>query len=318
MARPGAGLLLLVVSSSALAAPPDDDAAGRLVDEGIELVRAGNAEAGCARFDTALRLQVTVRTQGLAAGCHEQVGRLASAWHGYARLRALAEQAGDADSAAFAAAGQARLEPRLARIIVHVPRAVAADPDLLVVVDGQPWPRGHWNAAVPIDAGDHDLRAELPGRQPFAARFVAVDGWQVRQVVELGASVAPRLPPPAASGPSGVRRTAGMAGVAAGGTLLVVGAAFGYGAHRAWDDARAAGCTGDGRCPDARSLARLQQAGARADAASWLLGSGAIVAAAGALFWLTGPDPGPSGERPPRMTLTGNGGGAQLSITGTF
>ena len=300
--------LALLLLARVTHASPEQDAADRLIEEGVELAEEGAYAEACARFTAALELRPGVRAQGLEAGCYEKLGRLATAWRSFARLRQLADDAGDAESAAFAAAGLARLRGRLARLTL----TVRGDLDAVVSVDGAVWPRSSWGRPIPVDAGSHVVRVERPGQPTHQERVQLSDGDSVHRWIDP-----PPAPPlPRASGPS-LRRTLGLSALGAGAITMVIGGVVGLGATRTWDDAKAAGCSDSGRCPDARSLALAERAGDRADVATRLFASGLVFAGAGAVLWLT--DRHRAAERP-RLSVgpTASGAAAGLGVDGWF
>lgn len=130
------------------------------------------------------------------ARCHEQEGRLASAWSEFQAAQLMARDGGRDDREAEAAYHISALEPRLSRLTIVVP-AAADLTGLVVERDGRELGRGAWSTAIPIDGGEHVVRATAPGRQPFTMTVgIARELEQMTVQVPILAALAVSVPPP--------------------------------------------------------------------------------------------------------------------------
>src|SRR5262245_9529459 len=77
------GLVAAGANADEPPAPSTTERADALFKEGKSLFEAGNFAEACGRFAESDALDPTVSTLGLLAGCHEQQGRLATAWKEY-------------------------------------------------------------------------------------------------------------------------------------------------------------------------------------------------------------------------------------------
>lgn len=172
-----AGLLVfacsLVAASAAYAAPSADDSAlaTLLFERGRALIAQGQIPEACQKFAESQRLDPGGGTLLNLARCHEQEGRLASAWSEFRAAEIVARDGGRPDREAEAAYHISALEPRLSRLSIVVP-AAADVTGLVVERDGRELGRGAWSTAIPVDGGEHVVRASAPGRQPFTATLV--------------------------------------------------------------------------------------------------------------------------------------------------
>jgi tetratricopeptide (TPR) repeat protein len=208
-------LVGLVVLACAMLAPgaaraepsaADSALATLLFDQGRALIAEGQVPEACQKFAESQRLDPGGGTLLNLARCHEQEGRLASAWSEFQAAQSLARDGNRPDREAEATYRISALEPRLSRLSIVVP-AAADITGLVVERDGRELGRGAWSTAIPIDGGEHVVRATAPGRQPFTLSIVIgreLDQ-QTIEVPILAALPEPmRLPPvaaPAASPP---------------------------------------------------------------------------------------------------------------------
>jgi hypothetical protein len=259
-------------SAPASAAGDSDRArAEALFQEGVKLVDAGKAPEACAKFAESQRLDAGIGTEFRLYDCYERVGRTASAWAGF---DALAARVTKPEQIRKAKARAEALEPRLSRLRIQVPAALAARADVVVERDGAPVDRSQWDAAAAVDPGPHRVRV-------LAAGALVLDSSV--EVSKPGATVTVDVPPPAAPGMPG-RRIAALVIGGAGVAGVVAGAALGGLAAKSWSDAKAA-CPTRVDCSQAahdlsvraRSLSFGSTAG---------IAAGATALAGGVVLWL--------------------------------
>ncbi|WP_437970807.1 hypothetical protein WMF04_16630 [Sorangium sp. So ce260] len=142
--------------------------AAALLDEGKALMKKGKLAEACPKIEESYRLSPRSATLLALATCHEKQGKLATAWSEYIDLSAAARKEGNKRLEADAKARGARLEPRLPRLTVSVPRATAVE-GLEVTLDGAPLDSSTWGQARPIDPGAHKVSASAPGKKTWEA-----------------------------------------------------------------------------------------------------------------------------------------------------
>lgn len=282
-------LLALAVASPRTARADDAATASALFDEGKTLFAAGRYAAARDKLQASFELSPLSGTAGLLAACHERTGKLASAWARYRDAAALAERSGNKERAAIASARAADLEPRLARLKIDRP-ARPLD-GLMISRDGARIPDAALGTPMPVDAGTYTLAAEAPDHQRWTRTItirdgdrqsVAIPSLEPQQIVIEHRPEPPRRRP--------VQKWIGLAIAGLGGAALAAGGGFGLAASSSWNDAKDAGCNGDGVCPDDSSRELATTAGSRADLATGLVIGGVGAVAAGLIVYFTAPD----------------------------
>jgi len=288
--------LLFCWAGPARAEPTADEKALATVlfQEGRTLMVEGRIAEACAKLEESQRLDPSGGTLLNLALCHEQEGRLARAWSEFNDALFLARGIGRRDREIAASEHVGALTPRLSKLTVIVPTAAEME-GLKIERDGRELGRGAWATAMPVDGGEHVVRATAPGKQPFATTvFIAkesdaktveipvlADAPLVAAPPPPEASAAPRLPPapvvPQESDP-GLRRT--LAYVIGGAGLVQLGLA-GYFGWRAFDkDRQYDGCVGSCAEP-------LAEGTTAANASTVLTITGIITVATGVYLLVT-------------------------------
>lgn len=292
---------LLIAGAGQLRAEPsaDDRAlATALFKDGRALMLAGRVPEACPKLEESHRLDPSGGTILNLALCHEQQGMIARAWSEFSEAIAFARRDGRRDREG-AAAGHARaLEPRLSKLTIVV-SARARVAGLRIERDGRELGQASWSIAMPVDGGEHHVRATAPGRRPFSAKAaiapelavvtVEIPALDIDPLATLAAdpmlaarSTAPPPAPPLLS-PTARRRLGWTAGAAAAVQLGVAGI-FGV---RAFDKRGQSDdlCPG-GACASSYGAELNHQAGSAADISTVLFITGLATAAASAyLFW---------------------------------
>lgn len=261
------GALLLAAAAlcatprSALAADPA--AAEALFKEGRRLFKEGKVDEACPKLAESQRLDPSPGTALNLAACHEQQGKLASAWAEFLVASRLARARGENARAGEAARRASLLEPKLSTLVV---RAREAAPNMVIKRNGDTIEAAQIGTRLPVDPGEYVISAEAPGRAPFRQSVVVkpnADSASVevppltpessepaRAAVRPNASPAAAASPPVASPPEAeaaqstperplLGYVVGGAGLAA----LGVGATFGVMALSTYSKA-------DKGCPD--------------------------------------------------------------------
>ena len=193
----GAALVCAAAVSTrapAVRAQAEDQAAARaLFAEGRVLMKAGQYAAACPKLEAARKLFTSAGILLNLADCHEKIGRTASAWTEFGEAAAVAKRTNRDDDAEEATRRQAALESALAHLTIRVAHAV---PGLSVKRDGAPIAPAAWGAALPVDPGAHEIRAEAAGFEPWTgSATVSTPGQVVTvDVPELHATLGATAP----------------------------------------------------------------------------------------------------------------------------
>jgi hypothetical protein len=214
---------------------------------------AGRIADACPKLEESQRLDPSGGTMLNLALCHEQEGRLARSWSEFNDAAVLARKDGRRDRETAANAHALALAPRLSKLTVIVP-AVAEVNGLRIERDGRELGRGAWSTAMPVDGGEHVVRAMAPDKQSFTTTIVIGNEADVQSVeipvlvaapvvvaappVVSSSSASPALvqaPGPAAPVDSGSHRVRRTVGWVLGGAGLVQLGLAGYFGWRAFD-----------------------------------------------------------------------------------
>ena len=195
----------------------------------------------CSLFEASRNLEDTLGTLLNLADCHQQAGKIATAWGEFtdAEQRARNAKPPREERAVFAHDRAEALRKQLPRIKLKVPAAARVD-GFVITIDGHVVPPEAWDLGVPVDPGLRKVSATAPGKQPWStdARVDIVDGESLFIPVDVQAlKDAPKVVTPApkagtdateieAVATSRARRTAGyvvggvgLAGLAVGGIM---------------------------------------------------------------------------------------------------
>jgi hypothetical protein len=296
------GILFAVLSGAAARAqaePTADDKALATVlfQEGRSLMSAGRIADACPKLEESQRLDPSGGTLLNLALCHEQEGRLARSWSEFNDAAALARRDGRRDREVAAGDHALALAPRLSRLTVIVSSAAEVK-GLRIERDGRELGRGAWSTAMPVDGGEHLVRATAPGKRSFTAGIVignesdaknieipvlADDPTTVTISPVASSSSAPSIPADGGSPRGHVRQTVGWALSSAG--LVQLGLA-GYFGVRAFDK----------KCPDTNpECSTKDDALSSADTSTVLTITGMACVGVGVYLLLTSRhDPAPS------------------------
>lgn len=328
LARVGLVFTILSGVGSARAEPtPDDTAlATVLFHEGRALKAAGNISEACLKFAESDRLDPGGGTILNLALCHELEGRLASSWTEFNEALRRARKDGRADREAEALEHARALEPRLSKLTIVVPPE-AQVAGLQLERDGREIGRGAWSTAMPVDGGEHLVRATAIGKEPFSTTVVLAQEGDAKtvEIPVLAAPVVVVTPPTFVPQPAAVEAppspsarplrwvaigTAGAGVIALGTAGYVLSTAL---AKKA--DAKPH-CDGD-ICSDP-GLQLRHDAVSRGNTATILGVSGLVLAGAGVtLFWLESRSHA-SAESTARLVVRPGGDAVMATIEGAF
>lgn len=319
---------LLLASSTAFAqtTPANARAAQLLFDEAKHLADQKDFTRACPKFVQSHQLDPAGGTILHAADCHEQQGKLASAWAEYNEALSYAIKANRTDRESIARARIQALAPKIAKVRVEVPVASKELAGFSIWLNGT---RVGGNgplldAPIPVDAGPHVIEARADGHLTATQKFTIADAEeQTISFDELSVDPAAekrsaRRPFAAASDSRGnSQRVAGIALMGAGGVGLVLGTIFGVHALSIGDqsDQCRLGPEANG-CP---ANAVDDQERARTSGTISTLGfvAGGVLAAGGAVLYLTAPSHSARAQaRPLRVGLGGRD--LTLLVSGEF
>lgn len=292
-----AGLVLLAATPAFAEPSPDDRAVARsLFDQGRALMKDGKYTEAMPKLEESNRIDPGVGTLFNLADCYEHLGRVASAWAVFGEAADLARRAGQADRETIARERQNALSSKLPKMRLHL--APPLPPGVELRYDDKPLSTAVLENEMPVDPGEHRLRATAPGKTPVELRVRIEPGSGVA-IVELPALVdaqviapvgparpqEPMPPPPRLEGSSWQKPTAIAAGAGAI-VALGVGTIFGLRASSQWSDAQKS-CAGK-RCDDAGYQSWQDS---RSSATIGTIGfiAGGVLAAAAVLIFVTAP-----------------------------
>jgi hypothetical protein len=294
----------LVVVACAVAVPSvaiaDKAAAEVAFAEAKRLIAAGKIAEACPKFELSHNQDPQLGTLLNLADCHEQVGKLASAWAEFRAAMELARNRGDTREA-FARERSERLASRISRLVLTVRGDAAGvrvkldDRDVTALL----------GVAIPLDPGEHVI-ATRRADEDEVTRTIRVrgEGKQLELTVPFdparrGEGDDPIDEDAAAVSTGRTRRIAGLGVAGTGLVVATIGGYFGKRAFDRWDDSRQF-CDQANRC-DAEGGRLVDDARSSAMAANVLVGVGIAAITAGALVYLTAPR---SGAREGRTSVT--------------
>lgn len=290
--------MALALGLSALATRPraeptaaEKTLASALFEQGRAMMAKGDNAGACAKLAESMRLDPGGGTLLNLALCHERRGMTATAHREFKEALAMAERDRRAERIDAARAHLDALGPKVPHLSVRVSPAVRAA-GLDVKLDDVTLPEAAWGTSLPVDPGEHVVRASAPGKRPYL-QTVGVAPGSAEQVVEIPllepepVTVA-TAPTGAVSGPPQPAprrdRTLGWVSLGVGAAAVGVGAFWGLraiSARREVED----GCPDRNRCTGALS-AKNDDALRDADRSTVAVSVGLVGVAAGAYLLL--------------------------------
>lgn len=325
-------VLALVCVGSAHAGGKNPVAAQALYDEARQLSAAGKFEQACPKFKASYDLDPGGGTLLNLADCYEHQGKTALAWTTFKDALDTARRDGKSERVEYATQHITDLEKKLSKLNVAVPDGAKVT-GLTVTLDGTLVDEATYGVALPIDPGQHRLRAEAPGKQPFEKTLevpsgspqtldvsipALADGGGSGQTTTSGSAQTIDASAPPEKPHGSTARTIGFVTGGVGLVALGVGSYFGLKAYSRWDD-REKGCEG-GCTPEAKTAG--DDASSAATASTIGFGVGAVALGVGLVLILTSP----SGTEAPKtaklgkldVDVLGGPGQAGLSLGGKW
>jgi hypothetical protein len=271
--------------ASAEANAADKAAAEALYEDAKRLLADQKYAEALDKLLASQRLDPGLGTLLNIAYCYERLNKTASAWATYSEVVGMASKVGDKQGRGERAAQAAKaLEPKLARVVVAVPKESRVE-NLEVRRDGEPVDPGTWDTPIPTDPGTHAFVASAPGRASWTASVEVAPG---PSTITL---TIPVLAVGALGSTWGTQRTAGvvLAGVGAAG--VIAGAVFG-GLTIAKKNAETAHCqTSDPHLCDMTGVDLRAQALTMANASNVAFAVGGAALVTGVVLFFTAPKP---------------------------
>jgi hypothetical protein len=192
----------LTFSPLALSEPSETDKslAQSLFEQGKQLMDTGKFSQACPKLQESQRLDPGGGTLLNLALCHEQEGKIASAWTEFKEALSMARR--DARQERIDAAEEhiAALEPKLPRLTLTVPNA---SPGEDLQLDANAIGSAAWGGPLSIDPGEHEVTATAPGKKRWSTKLtIAVAEKRSLAVPDLEAETVAPAPPPAAAKPA--------------------------------------------------------------------------------------------------------------------
>ncbi len=303
-----------ILSSVSTEARADNSAAAEaLFLNGRKLLQEQKFAEACPKLAESHRLDPATGTLLALALCYEGQGKTASAWAAYreVEVRARAEKSNERANAAKERVGA--LEPKLAKVVVEFAPGVEKPVGTQVTRDGTVLGEGSLGTPIPVDAGEHNIVVEAPGKVPFTDSALVSDGETKRFVIAALAS-AKDVPPKDQSTFFTPMRIAGLATGAFGVVSFgIAGALAGVATSKKAESDK--DCQGDICGPV--GLPIRKEARSFGDGATVTLVAGGVLAAAGLTLVLVGASNSPS-KAAAKLTPSVSPTTAGLTFDGTF
>jgi hypothetical protein len=280
-------LVVLVIATAAASARADDPRAEELYTEGKALAQKSQYAEACPKFEESQKLEPAIGTQFNLADCYEHTKRPAMALALFREVQRVAQLTGKQERQRAAEERITTLEASVPRLRIITAKEV---PGLAIFRDGEPVPKTASPAGVPVDPGEHVVRATAAGYEPWATRVTVENGTISIAIPELVLEPKPVLPPPpppAQRESSSPLAIAGIGTASAGALGLVIGSVFGVTAMSRKDTAACDGIDCRNATPKrAQALRDAQDAG---NLSTIFFVAGGALVTTGVTLWLLAP-----------------------------
>jgi hypothetical protein len=262
----------------ASAASADKATADLAFSEAKKLMAAGKIAEACPKFELSNKQDPQLGTLLNLADCHEQLGKLATAWAEFREAIDLAKNKKD-EREAFAKERSEKLAPRVSHVTL-VKQSAAA---FTVTLDGRDV-TALVGIGIPVDPGEHVIATRAGDAAEQSAKVtIDKDGQKLDVRVPIEAAAVIETPPPKKS----MRKVAAIATAGAGLAAAGIGLYFGKRAFDQYDDSREF-CDDNNRC-EPRGAKLIDDANSSAITSNILIGVGVGAIAVGAVLWFTAP-----------------------------
>jgi hypothetical protein len=292
---------VLAWTAAARAEPTDAEKslAQELFDDARRLMAKGDYAHACPKLAQSQRLDPGGGTMLNLAFCHENEGRVATAWTDFNLALSLAIRDGRKDREQIAKERILALAPRVSHLALSFERDPS--PEMRITLDGEELARDTWSTAIPIDPGAHKVEVRQPGKVPWSREIDVVTARDAELQIR-GFEDVPKAPSRAANTADEGRgqRTAGWIVGGAGLVALGVGAAFGVATLVNKHDSDRL-CSSS-PCDNPAALDANDRAHTDAWVADIALGVGVVALAVGVFLVLTAKAPPRAAARPLVLT----------------
>jgi len=158
----------LLGASRAGAEEPQSTIAEVLFRDAQQLLADGRVSEACSKFRASQKADPALGTLLNLAVCHEREGKTATAWVEYSEAASAAHNAGDTAREKYAQARQSNLEPTLHRVALDAEEHAEG---LVLYLDRTSVLPAAFGIGIPLDPGEHELRATAPARAPWSWHF---------------------------------------------------------------------------------------------------------------------------------------------------
>ena len=172
----GWALWVLLLPGLAWAEVPGGSDAERLFEEGRALMLDQRFEEACPKIAESQRIEPRVGTLLNLAVCHEQTGKVATAWVQYQQVLTSARAEGQTERERLATERIAAIEGRVPWLTLGVSTGEEPVHGLSVRLDGAPLEPMAWNREMPVDPGEHRVVATAPERKTWELQFTLREG----------------------------------------------------------------------------------------------------------------------------------------------
>ncbi|AKT43880.1 hypothetical protein [Chondromyces crocatus] len=163
-------LSLLVVPTPARGQTAMEQAAAEtLFREARDLLQQGNITEACPKFAESNRLEPKLGTLLNLASCHEQQGKVASAWTEFNQAAAIAAAANQEGRAEFARTRASDLEGKLTRVVFQA--ATGPAEGLSIQLGTQRLGAAALGSKIPIDPGVYPIEVMATGKQRWSTQI---------------------------------------------------------------------------------------------------------------------------------------------------
>lgn len=290
-------LICALGTASCAAAPParapgapvsearNPAAAEVLFDEAVALSETGKYAEACAKFADSDRIDHAINTLFNLGDCYERIGRIGSAWQAFTRVADEASRTGKSALKEQALKRSEAIKPRLAKLEIIVPAAVAGLDGVEIRNKDAVVERAFWNHGLPVDAGEQSIVVSAPGKASWEGTITVKEAESARLTVpELGEAAMPR------------QRVAALAAGGVGIAGLIAGGILGGLSFSKWSAALEA-CGGPAEqhaiCPTEAQATSARELGSQASSFATGSNIGLIVGGLGlgaaGILWLTAP-----------------------------
>lgn len=304
--RPARGLRalaagLVIVTSSVAAGQTSDNAAAAdaLFQAAKLLVEEKKYAEACPKFEASYRLDRTFGTLLNMADCHENIGKIATAWAEWGEAAERAAKDGDKRED-YVRQRRAALTERLPKLQINVTRPRAG---LDVTRDGVKVDEAAFGLALPVDVGQHRvvvrrgdqvLKDETIEAKEKAIATVNLDLEAIDEAVPPPpAPTSTTAPPSVVAPPPSSQKTIGFVVGGAGGAAVIAAAVVEILALAKKGDAEEPSSCVDKFCT-AAGLDDIESAATLAEVGQWVGIVGIVGVAVGATLILTAPSAPPA------------------------